>query len=288
MSGYSLRIMTYNAHHGSGNDDCVNPVAKGEIPPADCSLDLPRLAGVINTENPEIVALQEIDRFWARSDGKDQPKELEMLLGMDSRFGANLVHEADTHADVEHEYGVATFTPHPITRCKNYLLPTTDGWEQRGMLDTRIDVPEIGEVALLNTHLQVNLGGDPKDAVRQRRAQAKFIADHVSSLDIPTIVIGDMNTEMISGDIDPIFEAGSGMKDVWTAAGTGDGYTILAAPHGEAYARIDYILVSSHFNVVATAVVDNHASRMASDHLPVIADLEYVRVDRASVSTSGD
>jgi endonuclease/exonuclease/phosphatase family metal-dependent hydrolase len=67
-----LRVMSYNIHHGEGVDGKV---------------DLPRLAGVIRAEAPDIVALQEVDqktdrtgsetlgifeKTWMRSD----PREL--------------------------------------------------------------------------------------------------------------------------------------------------------------------------------------------------------------------
>src|SRR5699024_10019694 len=98
----ALRVMAYNTHHSAGNDECEDPeTAEGEIPEAECALDLPRLADVILAEDPDIVALQEVDRFWARSGSADQPEEFSNLLDMDVCFGANLTHEPDDHAEVE-------------------------------------------------------------------------------------------------------------------------------------------------------------------------------------------
>lgn len=276
MSEGSLRIMAYNTHHSAGNDECEDPeTAEGEIPEADCSLDLPRLADVISAENPEVVALQEVDRFWARSGGVDQPEEFAALLDIESCYGANLTHDADDHADVEHEYGVATLSRYPIISCENHLLPTTEGWEQRGMLDTRVDVPGIGEVAILNTHLQANVSGEPEEAARQRTEQSQAIADHVATLDIPVIVLGDLNAEANSGEIDSLIGEGSSLIDVWDVAGEGSGETIFDGAHGEPTARIDYILVSPHFDVLTAEVIDNEGSRMASDHFPLVADLSF-------------
>lgn len=276
MSGDSLRIMAYNTHHSAGNDECEDPeTPEGEIPDADCSLDLPRLADVISAEDPDIVALQEVDRFWARSAGADQPEELGALLNMESCYGANLTHEADNHADIEHEYGVATLSRYPIISCENHLLPTTEGWEQRGMLDTRIDVPGIGEVAVINTHLQANVSGEPEEAARQRIEQSQAIADHIATLDVPVIVLGDLNAEPDSGEIDSLIGEGSDFIDVWDIAGEGEGATMFDGAHGEPTARIDYILVSPHFSVQHAEVIDNEGSRMASDHFPLVADLSF-------------
>lgn len=276
MSGSSLRIMTYNTHHSAGNDECENlPAAAGQIPGADCSLDLPRLANVINVEKPTIVGLQETDRFWARSASVDQPKEFARLLGMDVCFGANEVHEPDVHADVYHEYGVTTLSKYPISGFKNQHFPTYEGFEQRGMLDTRIDVPDVGEVAVINTHLQIGGGSHRAEATRQRIEQIQILTDHVSSLVIPTIVFGDFNTESSTGEIDSLIRSGTPLIEVWEAAGEGSGETIFNGAHGEATARIDYILVSPHFDVISAEIIDNDQSRMASDHFPLVAELGF-------------
>jgi hypothetical protein len=47
----TLRVMTYNIHVGVGMDK---------------KLDLPRIAGVINVQHPDLVGLQEVDRGVAR------------------------------------------------------------------------------------------------------------------------------------------------------------------------------------------------------------------------------
>lgn len=277
VSSDSLRVMTYNTHHSAGNDDCEDlETAEGEIPQADCSLDLPRLADVILAEEPDIVGLQEVDRFWARSDGADQPEEFASLLDMNVCFGANLSHEPDNHADINHEYGVATLTHYPITSCENHFLPTTEGYEQRGMLDTRVEIPGIGEVAIINTHLQAGVSGEPEEAARQRVDQSQAIADHIATIDGPVVVMGDLNAEADSGEIDSLLGPDSGLVDIWTEAGSGTGETIFDGAHGEPTARIDYILVSSHFSVTSGEVIDNDGSRMASDHFPLVADIVFV------------
>ena len=281
-----LRVMSYNTHHSAGNDDCEDPeTAEGEIPEADCSLDLPRLADVILGEDPDIVALQEVDRFWARSGGVDQPEELAGLLEMESCYGANLTHEADDHADVNHEYGVATLSRYPIISCENHFVPTTEGWEQRGMLDTRVEVPGIGEVAIINTHLQADVSGEPAEASKQRIEQAEAISEYVATLDVPVIVMGDLNSEADSGELDSLIGPDSGLVDAWVVAGSGTAETIFDGAHGEPTARIDYIIVSPHFTPVAVQVIDNDGSRMASDHFPIVADLDFADIDATPVAS---
>ena len=62
-----VRVMSYNIHHGEG---------------ADGRLDLDRIAGVIRSEKAEVIGLQEVDRFWRRSDFVDQVAYLAEELDM--------------------------------------------------------------------------------------------------------------------------------------------------------------------------------------------------------------
>jgi endonuclease/exonuclease/phosphatase family metal-dependent hydrolase len=63
-SSQKLRVMTYNIHIGIGMDK---------------QLDLPRIAGVINAQDPDLVGLQEVDRGVTRTQGIDEIVELAKL-----------------------------------------------------------------------------------------------------------------------------------------------------------------------------------------------------------------
>src|SRR5262245_6477137 len=67
----TVRILTYNIHHGEGTDG---------------RFDLPRLADVIETAAPDLVALQEVDQGTARSEGVQQLTELGGMTGLHSAF----------------------------------------------------------------------------------------------------------------------------------------------------------------------------------------------------------
>ena len=62
----SLSVMTYNIHHGAGVD--------GEV-------DIQRIADVILEADPDLVSLQEVDRFVERTARADQAQQLEELTG---------------------------------------------------------------------------------------------------------------------------------------------------------------------------------------------------------------
>ena len=56
-----LRVLSYNIHHGEG---------------VDRKLDLPRIASVIKSVKPDLVALQEVDQGTERTNKIDQAAEL--------------------------------------------------------------------------------------------------------------------------------------------------------------------------------------------------------------------
>lgn len=266
VEGSSLRLMTYNTHHGSGNEACEDPeTPEGQIPDADCALNLERVADVIAGEDPDIVALQEVDRFWARSGNADQPAEYARLLTMNQCYAANLSHDPDRDSDVQHEYGVLVLSKLEIKSCTNTLLPNIGGEEQRGLLDVRVDVPGVGEVAILNTHL------DAHDA-EIRLAETEAIGDYLDAIQVPVALMGDLNAESGDMELAPLFER---LRDGWDMAGQGEGQTIEASPNQEPEKRIDYILVSSGSVVNAISVVRNEASMMASDHYPVVGTVTF-------------
>lgn len=258
MGKTSLKVMTYNIHHGVGTDD---------------KLDLPRIANVINLAMPDVVALQELDRFWARSGHANQPQELADLLGMRYRYAPNLYLYPETVFEADREFGVATFSRYPIIRNDHHLLHTPDGWEQRGLLDTRVNVPGMGEVSVLNTHLQSDANGESRTAAWQRQDQSAWISKYIANLDVPVILMGDFNAEPESNDLDALTASKSGLADAWKLAGQGSGDTIIHGAHGETRARIDCIFTSSRIVAMRAEVIDNALSRMASDHLPLVADL---------------
>lgn len=271
----AVRIMSYNIKHARGNDDCVNPTAAPDIiPEAECEVDLERIADVIRASEADIVNLQEVDRFWARSGGVDQPAELAAMLDMNVCYGANLQHEPDEHSDVAHEYGTAVLTAFDIEGCVSVYLPTTDGWEQRGVQLVTLRTPADEQIFVANTHLQAGREGEEAEAVRQREAQLQEVLYWIQRSDMPVIVTGDFNARPGDAEMAAIEAGDSGFTDARMAAdSTGDGFTIPASPSEDATGRIDYIWVNAGFEVQQCEVVVNDSTRIAADHYPVVADL---------------
>ncbi len=234
-----LRVMTYNIHIGQGMDD---------------RFDLPRIARVINDATPDIVALQEVDRFAQRSGRIDQAGELARLTGM------HVVH-ADTGAlkprDAQGEYGVAILSRHPIEDVRREPLPHDASRELRAALGGIVQIKGIGPVLIISTHLQHNSAED-------RLAQANRINELFSAWKGPAILAGDLNAVP---DSQPLQALGQHWTD---AAGP---QSPMTCPADRPNARIDYILYrpAGSWRVIECTVVDE---LVASDHRPVVAELK--------------
>src|SRR5687768_14745518 len=104
----SMRVMTYNIHHGEGTD--------GKI-------DLERIAKLITDNKVDLVALQEVDRNTERTGRRDMLAELAKLTGMNVAFGSNLQLQGG-------EYGNAVLCRGRIYWQENRRLPQIVPGEQ--------------------------------------------------------------------------------------------------------------------------------------------------------------
>ncbi|MES2694047.1 MAG: endonuclease/exonuclease/phosphatase family protein, partial [Verrucomicrobiota bacterium] len=126
----TIRVMSYNIHHGEG---------------IDAKLDLERIAKLIVDAKVDIVGLQEVDKNTGRTQKRDLPAELAKLTGMTVHFEKNINHDGG-------EYGNATLTKFPIKRAKNTHLKSFNNGEQRGVLQLIVNV-RGRDVLFMNTHL---------------------------------------------------------------------------------------------------------------------------------------
>lgn len=231
----SLRVLSYNIHHGAGMDGVI---------------DLERIAGVIRSVKPDLVALQEIDRKTTRVEGVDQAQVLAELTGMYMAFGKAIDYE-DGH------YGNAVLSRFPIAETKVHLLPKSEGREQRVFLQTNIKVTEGEAVTLLATHL------DNASAV-DRMAAVEMMETLLPTISNPVLFAGDMNAVPDSDVITRL------MKH-FTSANLN--LPLLTIPVDEPKRQIDYIFYSPKpsWNTVHAEVLDE---AVASDHRALFAIVE--------------
>jgi endonuclease/exonuclease/phosphatase family metal-dependent hydrolase len=234
---FRINVLSYNIHHGEG---------------VDRKLDLERIAGVIRSVSPDVVALQEVDYRTERTNRVDQPAELARLTKMQVVFEKNIEFQGG-------EYGNAVLSRLPVAGHNNVHLPSFDNGEQRGVLTVELKMNEGGESLLfLCTHLDHRSNG------RERLASAKQINALIRERgDIPAILAGDLNATRDS-EVLRVFE------EQWQLASQTELPTVPVAEPGR---QIDFILFrpSHRWSVVETRVLEE---AVASDHRAVFATLE--------------
>jgi endonuclease/exonuclease/phosphatase family metal-dependent hydrolase len=164
----TLRVLTYNIHHGEGTDG---------------RFDLSRLARVMKSVQPDVIALQEVDQGTERSGGVDQLAELERLTDMHAEFGKAMDYSGGG-------YGEAVLSRWPLLSTGNHPLPGSPDREPRTALTVQVGSSEHGPLLqFTSTHL--DQGRDPEN----RLAQVKYLNGLlVRGEGQPTILAGDMNS----------------------------------------------------------------------------------------------
>jgi endonuclease/exonuclease/phosphatase family metal-dependent hydrolase len=238
------RILTYNVHSCRGVDG---------------KLDVSRIATVIAQSRPDIVALQEVDVGRRRSDGVDQAHAIADRLSMSFHFNASV------HVE-EERYGDAILTALPMTVVKSGPLPTPPSLkrlEPRGALWVEVTVEGGRKVQIINTHLGL--------VPLEQRAQADHLLggewlDHPKCAD-PLILLGDFNAT-------PRYAAykklSAKLRDARRAAGVRGG--ALTFPSRFPMIRIDHMFISPSIEVANMHAPDGALMKLASDHLPLVAD----------------
>src|SRR3954468_9054249 len=121
-----VKVMSYNIHHAVGEDNV---------------LDLERIAKVIEDSGAEIIGLQEVDNHWSeRSNFEDQAKWLAERLGIHYTYAANLNLYPLNAGEHRRQYGTALLSKYPIIDLQNHPLTKIGNTEQRGLLETVINV----------------------------------------------------------------------------------------------------------------------------------------------------
>ena len=239
-----LRVLCYNIHHGEGVDG---------------KLDLQRIANLILSVRPDLVALQEVDQKAKRSGNIDQPAELARLTKMHVAFGANIPLQGG-------HYGNAVLSRHPIRKHENRLLPNVDSGEQRGLLITQIEIPAIDEsIGFLSTHF------DHRRDHHERNQSASFIQSLFDQDQQATILAGDFNC-MIGSEA---------MNRLDAAFQRTNEKPLPTIPVKDPTRQIDFILSrpKNRFHVIETRVLDES---IASDHRAILSVLELLPDEASS------
>lgn len=237
----TFRVMCYNIHH------CDPPYNTG----TDTEIDT--IIGVISKQNPDIVALQEVDVYTTRSGSKvHQAKVIAESLGMNYFFAPAINYQGG-------HYGVAILSKFPISENTLIELPRPDATGEKRVLETaKITLPSGKAIRFGCTHLDLK--------VDNKRAQMDKINEIALAESLPFIVAGDFNAYEgypVINTLDNVFK-----RTCYNCPPT--------SPARNPKNTIDYIAYRDTENVLA---VLNHKvvnETYASDHRPVVADFEYI------------
>ena len=234
----TVRLMSFNIHHGEGIDG---------------QLDIGRIARLIVDNKIDIACLQEVDRNLPRTQKRDFPKELSILTGMQSVFSNNYAFQGG-------EYGNAILTRFSVKSWTNMHYRVIRPGEQRGLLSVILTI-EGKSLKVMNTHL------DHRSDDVERLASADEILNQLNPTDkMPVIVCGDFNDTPESKMYEKM---AARFEDSWKKTGNGPGYTI---PNPKVNKRIDYIWYLRSIPVIP--VKSEVLTSLASDHLPVITEFQ--------------
>ena len=225
----TLHLVSYNIKHGRGMD--------GEV-------DLHRVADVLRSMAPDLVALQEIDVDCTRSGNVDIAAELGRLLHMEHRFGKFMEFQGG-------EYGMAVLSRFPIRESRSHPLPP--GAEPRCALEVVVEPFGMGRpLSFVSIHHDWT-----NEAFRV--AQVKALIEALDTRRHPVILAGDFNAQRDADSIRLLHEAG------WLIDQKEGAMTFPAdVPEVE----IDFFMARGlpGLDCATTSVVDE---REASDHRPI-------------------
>jgi endonuclease/exonuclease/phosphatase family metal-dependent hydrolase len=239
-----FRVLSYNIHRAIGVDRLFRPE---------------RIANIIRYHQPDIVLLQEVDDGVPRSRGLNLAAELAGALGFEHyKLGANVSLRKGT-------YGNATLSRFPIVRERNIDLSIV-ARRRRGCQHTTLALDDSGHrlLEVFNLHLGLS--------AREREQQAGIL---VRSHEFPgldegpsCIVAGDFNDWR--SRLRPIF------TEVFRFACATEGGSKASLPM-KTYPSFSPSGALDRFyfrdlELVRARRCRLALSRVASDHLPIIAD----------------
>ena len=256
-----VKVLTYNIYGGRNTDQ---------------TRDLDRIATVINTLNPDVVALQEVDKQTGRLNGIDLAAELGDRTGMTHVFGRAMKYDGG-------EYGEAILSKFPIVNVTNHALPTVpfdstgqdrQEVEPRSALAVTLKFPASdGTFVLIGTHFD-HLR-NPVNRITQAKGTNEIAQGYP---DMPVILAGDLNAAPDSETMDII-------RQFWTDSWPSKKDVYAPLSKRRRNRRIDYVLYApkKRWRVIKTyrgTEIKRDDSdwqellSLASDHLPVMAEME--------------
>jgi endonuclease/exonuclease/phosphatase family metal-dependent hydrolase len=242
----AVRVMSWNIHGMRGRDGRSDPE---------------RVALVIEEARADVAGLQEVGALVGPGELLDPAGTLARLTGLTQAFGL-------TELRGGYPYGNCILSRYPITATRSYDL-SVPGREKRGCLRADLD---LGAAAL---HLfNCHLGLDRRE--RRRQAAQLLSADILrdAALAYPLVLVGDFNAWTSRSAVPR-----------WIRRQLADAAVLARSPRATfpstlPLVRLDRAYVGPAVKVLACDVHDSRLARLASDHLPIVAEIELAAAAR--------
>lgn len=230
----TLRVMTYNIY--SNRNAGIEETAR-----------------VISQAAPDIVALQEVERFTGINPG-DVPARLAELTGMPYYY---FIHALDIRRGGD--YGNAILSRYPLTDTASYKLYGVGEKDYvRSLGYARVE-KEGRSFYFAATHL------DHKDDDASRLRMVSDIVVRLGELDAPVMLAGDFNARPDSRTLAALDES----FELYGASGW---QATVPVPLDETAKTIDYIVGMPHGAFGAQSYSAYYEAGEVSDHYPVVGD----------------
>ncbi|MCB9422853.1 MAG: endonuclease/exonuclease/phosphatase family protein [Ardenticatenaceae bacterium] len=228
-----IRVMTYNLHNG------FDPQGY---------LGMEALAQVIEAQQPDVVALQEVSRGWAMNGS------LDMMAWLSRRLEMPYIYDGTA----DPIWGNGLLSRYPILESELVSLPTDDLPIKRGFIWAKIDTG--GQpLNIIATHFHHPLDGSPI-----RVLEAETILDYWGG-NGRTLIMGDLNAEPGSPEIEMLRQAG--FSDAADTTGASPTFTYPSTGPDE---HIDYIWLTPDLTASDFVI----PPEPASDHLGIAITID--------------
>ncbi|MGI5861799.1 MAG: endonuclease/exonuclease/phosphatase family protein [Myxococcales bacterium] len=267
----TFKVMTWNVHDlfDEVNDDWQDwPLSSKDV---DAKLE--KLARVIRAANPDILALQEVEKK-------------ELLARLNAKLSNALPHQVLERTYDPRGINVALMSRFPVVKVQSHASErvfTPDGQGpftfSRDCLEVQLDVGGNRVVAMLVNH-HISMLEDHSETKRQAQANgAKEIANRLRAENpfLRVIIAGDMNADEGSPTIAIMLDNGN-YVDIGQQADERHRWTYV---YGGEKQRLDYLLpdstLASWCASPSCGVYFVHSSDVsaASDHEPVTASFTF-------------
>ncbi|WP_025028486.1 endonuclease/exonuclease/phosphatase family protein [Caldalkalibacillus mannanilyticus] len=235
-----FRVMTFNIHHARGLDGCVS---------------LERVLRLIRSAGPlDLIGLNEVDVCYGKRSGwLNQAEYFSQELKMDYLFSPSI-------SSTTGYYGNLLLSKYPIREGKTHLI-TGAYAENRSFIECEVKINQHF-IKTYVTHVSLS---SVTQAIQMKQLSHHILEDQLENKHV--LLMGDFNFSPSHFYYQKLTKQ---LKDVWkTLHPNKKGATF---PSVCSFFRFDYIMITPTMEATSATLIKN--SRIASDHLPLVATIK--------------